>query len=173
MAPACSIAGGAARLHNNTALSDQLPCLHSHSLLIRKIIQIWFLPVIIKWMVDSNISFNCYGHCHVDRSWNRDLSFFRWIFAWYSCKYVFRWKLILWRIRKSLISQQLRFVFEKRKLVLATNSDILIPISLQHDVVKTLIFKQINSVNFKCQRFSPSACKDIGIEKLVRACGKN
>ena len=54
-----------------------------------------------------------------------------------------------------------------KELSLRTNSDFLIPKSLQPNVVK--LFKTMNSVrsnnqSLKFQRFTPSGCKDIELE---------
>ena len=49
-----------------------------------------------------------------------------------------------------------------KKIVFATNSNFVIPIFLQADVVDQLIFETI-SLTLKYQRLTPSDCKDIRI----------
>ena len=54
-----------------------------------------------------------------------------------------------------------------RNWVCVTNSDFLIPRSLQPDIVEPYIFQKMNSCQFnnenlKYNRFTPSGCKDIG-----------
>ena len=57
----------------------------------------------------------------------------------------------------------------QRILVFATNSDFLIPISLQPNVVdlKYMVSVRSNNLSFKYQKFTPSGCKDKGI-RIVR-----
>ena len=59
--------------------------------------------------------------------------------------------------------------FYQRNWVFATNSDFLIPLSLQPNVLDLryfIISVGSNSLSLKYQRFNPSGCKDIGIRKI-------
>ena len=52
---------------------------------------------------------------------------------------------------------------QQRNCVFATNSDFLIPISLQHSIVDLWYFKLwivSNNLSLKYLRFTPSSCKD-------------
>ena len=66
----------------------------------------------------------------------------------------------------SIPTNMLLLILLVRNRVYATNSDFLIPISVQSDVVWPFIFKIINfvrsnSLSLKYQRFTSSGCKDI------------
>ena len=71
----------------------------------------------------------------------------------------------------SIPTNMLLLILLVRNRVFATNSDFLIPISVQSDVVWPFIFKIINfvrsnSLSLKYHRFMPSGSKDIGIRKF-------
>ena len=59
--------------------------------------------------------------------------------------------------------------FPQKRWVFVTNSDILIPISLQQCVVDLRYFKQCrlwDQISLKYKRCTPSDCRDIGIKKF-------
>ena len=141
MAPACCVGGGAARLPYNTALPALLPCLRSHSLFIKKI--------------NSNLVSPCYNQ--VD---GRQQYIFQLLWPW-SCRSKLKWRFIFFKVDFCIIFLQICFCVKinilkdsliprkstieiyiwKKEIVLATNSDFLIPISLQPDGVNLWYFK--------------------------------